>query len=181
MVYELNEIKQIRKGFGLTQSDLARMADVSQSLIAKIESNRIDPTYSKTKKIFEALDNLSKKEEIKAEEIMNKNIISLRSDDSIKDAIKKMKKHAISQMPIIEDNNAVGFVSEAVILDSLMQQKGEKVKDIMQDSPPVVSKQTNINLISNLLKFYPIVIISENGKLRGVITKSDVLKVMYKK
>ena len=52
MPYELAEIKKIRKSLGLTQTDLAKRADVSQSLIAKIESEKIDPTFTKTKKIF---------------------------------------------------------------------------------------------------------------------------------
>ena len=67
MSYELKDIKDIRKKFNLTQSDLAKKADVSQSLIAKIEAGRLDPTYSNAQKIFEALDTLTKKEETKAE------------------------------------------------------------------------------------------------------------------
>jgi len=39
MPYELEEIKEIRKKFGLTQNELANRAGVSQSLIAKIEDN----------------------------------------------------------------------------------------------------------------------------------------------
>ena len=70
MQYELNEIKKIRKNLGLTQTELAKMANVSQSIIAKIESGKIDPTFTKTKKIFETLDDLENKEEIKADELM---------------------------------------------------------------------------------------------------------------
>ncbi|MBI2647565.1 helix-turn-helix domain-containing protein, partial [Candidatus Woesearchaeota archaeon] len=65
MTYELVEVKKIRKKLELTQTQLANRAGVSQSLIAKVESGRIDPTYSKTKKIFSALSELEKKEEIK--------------------------------------------------------------------------------------------------------------------
>ena len=59
--YELEEIKKIRKKLELTQTELADRAGVSQSLIAKIEAGRIDPTYSKTKKIFAALSDLEKR------------------------------------------------------------------------------------------------------------------------
>ena len=75
MTYELEEVKKIRKKLGMTQTDLANRAQVSQSLIAKIESGKIDPTYTKTQKIFTALSELEKKEEAKAEQLMNTKII----------------------------------------------------------------------------------------------------------
>ena len=65
MPYELEEIKEIRKKFGLTQGQLAQIAGVSKSLIAKIEAGRLDPTFSKAQKIFEAIDTLGKKKELK--------------------------------------------------------------------------------------------------------------------
>ena len=98
MPYELEEIREIRKKFGLTQSELAKRAGVSQSLIAKIESGRIDPTYTKTKKIFAALSDLEKKEEIKAEQLMTNKIISISPSTSIKEAIAKTKDRTKSKL-----------------------------------------------------------------------------------
>ncbi len=180
MTYELEEIKKIRKKLGLTQTELAIRAGVSQSLIAKIESARIDPTYTKTKKIFAALSDLEKKEEIKAEELMATKIVSVSPDDSMKDAIAKMKKFQISQLPVIDSHKLVGLVSESTILDSMINSRGSRVRDIMQESPPIVSKTTSIQVVSNLLRHFPIVIVSEEGKLVGLITKSDLLGKLYK-
>ena len=87
MTYELEEIKKIRKKLGMTQTELANRAGVSQSLIAKIESGRIDPTYTKTKKIFAALSELEKKEEIKAEQLMTAKIISIIQNTPINETI----------------------------------------------------------------------------------------------
>ncbi|MBS3113493.1 CBS domain-containing protein [Candidatus Woesearchaeota archaeon] len=180
MTYELEEIKKIRKKLGMTQTELANRAGVSQSLIAKIESSRIDPTYTKTKKIFAALSELEKKEEIKAEQLMKSRIISIASAASIKEAIAKMKKFQISQLPVIENHKSIGLVSESTILDALLKSKSAKVKEVMQESPPIVSKTTSIQVISNLLKHYPMVLVSQEGRLIGLITKSDLLAKMYK-
>jgi len=179
MPYELDEIKKIRKKLGLTQTELANRSGVSQSLIAKIESGRIDPTYSKAQKIFAALSDLEKKEEIKAEQIMAGRIISVEPADPIREAISKMKKSQISQLPVIDSHKLVGMVSESTILDALLNSKSTKVSEIMQDSPPIVSKATSIRVVSNLLKHYPIVVVSESGKLVGLITKSDLLGKLY--
>lgn len=183
MVYELDEIKKIRKRFCLTQTELAKKADVSQSLIAKIESNRIDPTFTKVKKIFDVLDELKNRDELKAEDIMTKGIIYVSIDDNISTAINKMRKHEISQLPVFNKNNVVGLVSESSILDSISNNKQEKtliIKDIMQDCPPIVSKKTSTGIVSGLLKYYPIVLVAEGGKPTGVITKSDMLRTIYK-
>ena len=50
MIHDLSEIKNLRKKAGITQLDLARKASVSQSLIAKIEAGKIDPTYTKPRR-----------------------------------------------------------------------------------------------------------------------------------
>ncbi len=180
MPYELSEIKKIRKSLGLTQTDLAKRANVSQSLIAKIESNKIDPTFTKTKRIFNTLSDLEKKEEIKAKELMNKKIISINPNNNIKESINKMKKYGISQMPVIDDHKVVGLVSESTLLNALMSKKHEKISEIMEEAPPIVSKTTSVQLISNLLRHYPMVLVSESGRLIGLITKADLLGKLYK-
>ena len=181
MIRELGEIRQIRKKYGISQIELAKLAGVSQSLIAKIEGKRIDPTYTKTKKIFDALENLNKQKELKAKDIMNVKVISIKPSDSIKEAISKMKRYEISQMPVVENNKLVGVVSEAIILDALSNGKDvENVREIMEDCPPLISENSSASAVSGLLKYFPIVLVSQKGKLKGVITKADMLMKVYK-
>lgn len=180
MISELSEIREMRKKFGLTQFDLAKKANVSQSLIAKLEAGRIDPTYTNVKKIFTALNDFGKKHELKAVEIMNDKIIFVGPEENISEAIKKMKRFNISQMPVIEEHKSVGLVSESIILDGMLNKKVRKTKEIMHDPPPIIPKNTTVDVVSNLLRFCPMVLVSDNGKLRGVITKSDVLGKVYK-
>ena len=179
MTYELDEIKKIRKKLGMTQTELANRSGVSQSLIAKIESGRIDPTYTKTKKIFAALSDLEKKEEVKAEQIMTSKLIGINPNSPLKEAIAKMRKFQISQLPVLDEHKLVGLVSESTILDALLNSKASQVSEIMQESPPIVSKTTSIQVVSGLLKHYPIVAVAKEGKVIGLITKSDLLGTLY--
>ena len=91
-----------------------------------------------------------------------------------------MKKFQISQMPIIQENKSVGFVSESIVLENLTEKKVEFVKDIMEESPPVISKETSSQVISNLLKHYPMILVAKSGNLIGLITKADLLGTLYK-
>src|SRR3989344_3507124 len=117
MELEVQDIKRIRKKHGLSQVQLAKLSGVSQSLIAKIESGKLDPSYSNAKRIFEALSGLSEKEELKAADIMIKKIIYAKPDETVGSVVKKLKSHQISQLPVISKNRVVGLVSESDIIN----------------------------------------------------------------
>ena len=178
----LSEIKKIRKSLGLTQKKLAHLSGVSQSLIAKIEAGRIDPTYSKVTRIFSTLDSQKKSVDITAESIMNRKMITLRPEDSLKRASHVMKIHNISQIPVKKDQKIIGLLSESNFVDAIKNGFPEisPIEKIMGDAPPVITPKAGIDIISNLLKFYPLIIIEKKGHSLGIITKSDILTKLYK-
>jgi predicted transcriptional regulator len=177
MVIDLLDLRRIRRQIGLTQHDLSQLSRVSQSMIAKIEAGKLDPAYSKALRIITALETSAKKNDLSAGDILNKKIISVKSCDGIEDAVKKMKQYEISQIPVIDDK-PVGSISETVILDALLNRKIKSVAEIMSDVPPIISKKTSVQVVSELLKFYQMVLVSEKGKLVGIITRADVIRNM---
>lgn len=173
----LNEIKQMRKNLGLTQKQLAEKAQVSQSLIAKIESGNIDPTYHNVQKISSALNILAKHEGRNAQDVMNRHIFSLKPECKASEAVSVMKKHAISQLPVIKNSKVLGIVSETTILNHIDEKLGSlNLSEIMEDAPPIIPKETGISVISEMLKHFPLLIVQDAGKLQGVITKADLFK-----
>ena len=177
---ELTEIKEIRKKNNITQNKLAKTSGVSQSLIAKIEAGKLDPTYSNAKKIFKALDSLQDKGEVKASEIMQKKVISISTLTPISEIIKKMRKYHFSYLPVIEKNKLLGLVSEEDVLEATIKGKKESLaKDIMQEPPIIISK--NSPLQPTILRTYPILLVKEKEKFIGVITKTDLLQKAYEK
>jgi len=182
MITNLEDIKKIRKKLSLTQLELAKLSGVSQSLIAKLESKRIDPSFTKVKKIFDVLEGINKKGELKVADIMARDIIYCKSEELVSDVVKKMRKHNISQLPVFEKNQIIGMISESVILESVSKRKEDvgklKVKEIMDEPPPIVSSSTSSRVVSHLLKHFPIVMVTSKGKFVGVVTKLDVLRVV---
>ncbi|MBS3107286.1 CBS domain-containing protein [Candidatus Woesearchaeota archaeon] len=172
---ELTDIKLLRKRLNLTQSDLAKQANVSQSLIAKIESNKLEPTYSKAKKIFDTLNNLSGQQENKAKDVMTTIAISVSAEDPIKKAINLMRKHEISQLPVIQNNLVCGMISETTILNNI-EDLEKPISAVMEFAPPSVSSETNLSIITTLLKLCPLILVQDKGKVKGIITKADILR-----
>jgi predicted transcriptional regulator len=175
MFPSLNDIRIIRKNLDLTQHDLAKKAGISQSLIAKIESGKIDPTYSKAKNIFETLNSLTNVKKTKAKEIMNKKVVTAKPKEMIKQVIVNMRKHSISQLPVFDNHQLVGIVSESIILNALLDGKNKYVCEIMDQRPPSVSMDTDIDVISTLLRSFQLVAVFDKHKMIGIITKSDLI------
>ena len=179
---ELKDIRKLRRHHGLTQTELARLAGVSQSLIAKIESGKIDPTYSRVRSIFAVLESLGKEKELLAKDIMSKRVISCFPDSTVSRAVKKMHQHGISQLPIVKGNHVLGLVSENTILEVISDPDRDintaKLAEVMQDAPPIISEQTGLSAITPLLRYFPIVIVRNKERIAGVITKADMLKAM---
>jgi len=173
---DLSEAKKLRKALGITQKQLAQQAGVSQSMVAKIESGRLDPAYSKGARILDTLNSMTNTQQ-RATDVMNTSIISISPGDSIKKAIAKLKKYNISQMPVLENRSPVGLVSESILLDALMNgmSQDDEVARAMKDVPPVLTKDAPFQIITQLLRQYPMVLIAQKGKLKGHITKSDML------
>jgi len=185
---EISEIKYRRMELGMTQEQLAKESGVSQSLIARIERGDIDPRYSKIKAVFDTLKKLREKdkEEIRAGDIMASDIIGVSRLDTVEHAAKIMKKHKISQLPVMAKDKVVGCISEKTIIDrvvvgeNLHELSGKKVGEVMDPSIPIIDKKAPLSLISVLLEHSPAVIVMDEGEVKGIITKADLLKFLKK-
>src|SRR3989338_1437517 len=100
---ELKTIKNMRKQLKINQQELAKEAKVSQSLIARLESVKVDPSYSKVKKIFTELEKMGSGKILTAKRIMKKKVLSVTPNKSIKEVATIMRKNCIAQLPVIDD------------------------------------------------------------------------------
>jgi predicted transcriptional regulator len=156
----------------------------SQSLIARIEKGSVDPRASTLRKILEALKDGEMGKRITAKELMRTPVITVSADDPLTKASRLMEEHSISQIPVVRNGVQVGSISEASVIHEMTSGKNPsnfkstKVKEIMGDGFPVVTSNTDVETLSRLVEFNPCVLIVEKEKLKGIITKSDVLKLV---
>jgi predicted transcriptional regulator len=186
MLPALDEIAMRRKLLGLTQKQLAKLAGVSQSLIAKLESGKIDSSYTNAKGILDALKQLEIKNQINVSSILHHDIVGVQKNETVAEAVRRMVDHGYSQLPVYDGEGVVGSISEKTIL---LQVKAGKdlnlissslVEEIMDEALPQVGEDTPVYLISNLLEVYSAVLVLKRGKSVGIVTKADLLKMVLK-
>ncbi|MBW2963162.1 CBS domain-containing protein, partial [Candidatus Woesearchaeota archaeon] len=54
-----------------------------------------------------------------------------------------------------------------------------RVKEIMEECPPIITPETRLEVISNLLKHFSIVLVAKKGEYKGLISKTDLLEKVY--
>ena len=92
MIPDAKKIKVLRKSIGMTQLNLAKMLNMSQPAISRIEKGEIDPPYSKAKKLFDFLLDLKEKNTNIELKNMNKKMILLGDYIKISEELLKVKK-----------------------------------------------------------------------------------------
>jgi predicted transcriptional regulator len=171
-------LKKRRLEAGLTQNQLAKLAGVSQAHIAKIEGEKVDPRLSTVNKIMDILESGKGR---KCSDIMTTGVITTHPNDKIREASETMVRHAISQLPVIEDGRVVGMITDEAIVRNLSPNiADEQVEKVMEPPLPSVSEDTDVAVIKPLLETHSGVLVTKKGKLVGIITRSDLLEVVSK-
>jgi len=178
---ELSEIKIIRKRLGITQKELAKKANVSQSVIAKVERNQLNLSYEKAKRIFDTLADLEQKSSKRIEQIMTPSIIGIRDGSNLIDASQKMHEQGYSQLPIIgEKGNIIGSITDKTFTKLISQ--GEKtmnetkVEEVMGEPFPTVDKNVSVRAVARLLEERRAVIVKDRGDYIGIVTRDNLLR-----
>jgi len=136
------ELREKRIRMGLKQADVARMAGISQSMVARIESGSVDPRVSTLARIVEVLQ-AAERSAITAADVMTSPVFSVAPDEPVNRAVEIMGQNSISQLPVLEKGVPVGCISESAIMNAMEEggfhQTHQKlVRDCMEPGFPTV-------------------------------------------
>jgi len=123
---------------------------------------------------------------LEARDIMTKQVICIRKDTPIFEAIRLMVQNNIAAMPVVEDDmTLVGMLSEQDVLrlfHTYDDEKDRTVSDFM--TQPAIHFEQDEPLLDvcyclrdNSIRRVPVTL---NGKVAGVISRSDILKCILK-
>jgi len=169
-------LKKMREEISMTQEQLAELAGISQAHVAKIENEKVNPRLSTVNKIMSVLRSNST---LKCEEYLTKKVIYVDPKDSVNRAAKLMKKNDVSQLPVIDKGICVGSISDKTIVRNLDRISGlTKVREVMEEPFPTVNCGEEMEVVKTLLEYHPAILVTDRGKIIGILTKSDLLDLL---
>lgn len=186
MLPGLEEIPRLRRALGLSQTELASLAGVSQSAIAKIERGRTSPSYQIAKRILERLEAERRRKEHGATvaDVRTRRVVSVVPATPLEAAVAEMRRHKFSQLPVIESGRSVGSLSERAITTLVLAGKTPsdfarmRVADAMEPPFPTIDDKAPVSLAAAILQHYGAVLTTSRGEVQGIVTRSDLLKLV---
>jgi cystathionine beta-synthase len=109
-------------------------------------------------------------------------VVSTTPGAPVRQALGLMTLHDVSQLPVMEDDNCVGSVSDwSLSQKSLENPKllDATVSEVMDSPFPMVAADQPVESVVKLLsKSNPAVLVRHDGSITGIVTRSDMLHYM---
>ncbi|MEJ2688424.1 MAG: CBS domain-containing protein [Deltaproteobacteria bacterium] len=105
--------------------------------------------------------------------------VTIHRTAKLQDALELMKKHSIRHLPVVDDGQLVGFITESDIRQFFFPSMVEDipVHQVMVINPITINANASIEMAARLIHDYKIggLPVLDKKKLVGVITASDLL------
>jgi CBS domain-containing protein len=122
---------------------------------------------------------------ITIENWMSKPVTTVKSDDTVYEAINRMVKKGIGDVVVIDkDKKPIGIVTERDILKRVLAKKKDfmkvKIEDIMTKNITTASTNSTFLEIARIMRkgSFRRLPITKNGKLVGIVTSRDIINFM---
>lgn len=124
-----------------------------------------------------------------AEQIMQRQVISVAASNDVAQAWRTLRDHRIHQAPVLADKaRLVGIVSERDLLtainidgDRIVESLGRHVSDVMTTPVVAAAPVTDIRRIAAVMLesgVDGVPIIGEGGELVGIVSRGDILRTV---
>lgn len=110
-------------------------------------------------------------------------VMAASPDDTLGEVIRMMADKGISQMPVTQEGEVVGSLTESVILNRLIESpdaRDQPVREIMGTPFPIVPRSLHLEHLSVYLEqgAGAVLVEPEDGQTLQIITKSDLISAL---
>ena len=106
-------------------------------------------------------------------------LVSVEVMATVREAIAMMNQHGVSQLPVFERGNLVGSLSESALFQKTMETPDVldlTIGALLEPPLPTVGPDEEVDQVVKLLKSSPAVLVCDQGKYQGIVTRFDVVE-----
>lgn len=120
--------------------------------------------------------------ELTANDVMETEVETLRSDLTLDELIKAMSVSHHRGFPVVENGALVGVITQSDLKDGNNLDKNTFVKDLMTVKPITVNPNASLSDVLYLLNRYQLsrLPVTEGQRLLGIITRTDIIRAEVK-
>lgn len=183
----IKQIKAFMRETGFSEQRLADETGLSQPVISRILMGERELRYEEAKKIVDCLTSKlsSIPPNMRASDVATKgeNLMKVHVEENLSDVAKMMFEKGYSQAPVYENEMIKGIITEKSFIELLLTPEKDlrklKVKDAPIEDAPRYSPETPLQNIAKALLDYYSILIEEDGRVKGIITRADLLKLFF--
>jgi cystathionine beta-synthase len=107
-------------------------------------------------------------------------LVSVRPSTSIKDALELMNTHEFSELPVLDEyGQPCGSARDSRLMGKVLENREAldlPIETAMDKPMPALDAQTDVKDVIAPLKQYPYVLVSDFGRIIGVVSRHDALE-----
>jgi cystathionine beta-synthase len=107
-------------------------------------------------------------------------IVSIKEDQKVKDVLELITKTGYTQIPVLRGKQSIGAIREGRLLSKLVDNPtlyNSLIKEVMEESFPILDAKTEISEVKNLLKENAAILVSDFGLVTDIITRYDLINL----
>ena len=108
-------------------------------------------------------------------------LVTASANDNFQKIIRLMKKHGISQLPVMDGTRLIGIVSESDLLEALMNDPSsvdQPIADCVDQKYVVVPPETPVSRLAPIFAEGKVALVEKEGTIYGMVTKIDLIDHM---
>ena len=109
-------------------------------------------------------------------------LVSVEPQATLRDALALINTYNISHLPVCANGTCVGSLAESAVMARVIEDPAVLdaiVGDVMDEPLPVIASATPMSGVGRLLtRHNPAVLVGDEGTLRGIITRYDVVRYL---
>lgn len=110
-------------------------------------------------------------------------LVVAQKSDKVKDAIALMNGKSVSQIPVLDEGQVVGSITDSKILSKIIEHpelKDASVAEVMESSMKFVALDSTLDVLSSMVDKEKAVLVRDDSHQIHIITKHDILEAITK-